>query len=523
MPQVFDAYMIIDWSASAQPTTGPNSIWVCCLEWVDGTLVQRMLSNPATRPFAEAQIADLMSDLAARNRVTLVGFDFAFGYPAGFAARLRPDLPDWRGVWKELKDRFGHDQAAASNRFTLAAEMNRALSGRGFPFWGCPATFHAEFLPHNKPDSHEYERSGLAEKRLTELRLPKTQPVWKLFTPGSVGSQTLLGIPHLFTLRTHPWLEGYTRVWPFETGLEVLERPGPEDWRLLLAEIYPSVVSPLIPPSAVKDAVQVKTLAEHFAHLDRDGRLAPLFAGDPALTAAERNLVEREEGWILGAEHCATPSIQTYVRDPDEIYRLSAARIRAEADLFELPADLHSTAIRIVHACGMPDVVADLAFSPDVAGAARAALAKGAPILVDSEMVSHGIIRRRLHGNTVVCTLHDPVTPGLARGKRTTRSAAAVELWRERMGGAVVAIGNAPTALFHLLELIADGAPRPAAILAFPVGFVGAAESKEALVHHASGIPYLTLHGRRGGSAMAAAAVNALSGPPEDGLTDALT
>lgn len=202
-----------------------------------------------------------------------------------------------------------------------------------------------------------------------------------------------------------------------------------------------------------------------------------------------------------------------YVRDPTEIYRRSFATIRAEADLARLPRDAEPLAVRIVHACGMTDIVADLEMSANAVAAGRAALAAGAPIFVDAEMVAHGIIRKRLAANNaVVCTLNDPVVPGLAKKLGTTRSAAAVELWRDRLDGAVVAIGNAPTALFHLLETIDAGGPMPALVLGFPVGFVGAVESKAELIARKGHPPFVALKGRRGGSAMAAAAVNALVG-----------
>jgi precorrin-8X/cobalt-precorrin-8 methylmutase len=201
-----------------------------------------------------------------------------------------------------------------------------------------------------------------------------------------------------------------------------------------------------------------------------------------------------------------------YLRDPAEITRRSFAIVQAEADLAALPPALAPVAVRLVHACGMPDIVADLAWHPDVAAAGRAALTAGAPVLADCRMVADGVTRARLPAdNPVICTLDDPEVPALARHLGTTRSAAAVELWGDRLAGALVAIGNAPTALYRLIELLAEGAPRPAAILAFPVGFVGAAESKEALIAADLGVPYLTLRGRRGGSALAAAAVNALA------------
>ncbi|MDN3516464.1 precorrin-8X methylmutase [Aquisalimonas lutea] len=199
-----------------------------------------------------------------------------------------------------------------------------------------------------------------------------------------------------------------------------------------------------------------------------------------------------------------------YERDGAAIYRQSFAIIQAEADLGRFPDTLVPAVVRMIHACGMTDVAADVGFAPGVAEAARRALDGGGPVLCDSEMVAHGITRARLPAaNPVVCTLRDERVAALAQELGTTRSAAALELWRDRLEGAVVAIGNAPTALFRLLEMLADGAPRPAAIIGIPVGFVGAIESKEALA--ARPFPYLTVFGRRGGSAMAAAAVNALA------------
>ncbi|WP_207484168.1 precorrin-8X methylmutase [Arenibaculum pallidiluteum] len=200
-----------------------------------------------------------------------------------------------------------------------------------------------------------------------------------------------------------------------------------------------------------------------------------------------------------------------YLRDPAAIYRQSFATIAAEAALDRLPPGLVPMATRLIHACGMTDLVDDLAWSPDVAEVATAALAAGAPVLADARMVASGIMAARMPaGNAVLCPLDDPAVPDLAARLGTTRSAAAVELWLPRLAGAVVAIGNAPTALFRLLELLDGGAPRPAAILAFPVGFVGAAESKQELARDPRGVPFATVLGRRGGSALAAAAVNAL-------------
>ena len=208
--------------------------------------------------------------------------------------------------------------------------------------------------------------------------------------------------------------------------------------------------------------------------------------------------------------------IHDYVRDGAEIYRRSFAIIRAEADLAGLEPVLERTVVRMIHACGMVDLTSDIVASPNFAITAEAALRDGAPILCDTNMVASGVTRSRLPaGNQVICTLGDPRVPALAAELGTTRTAAAVELWRPDLEGAVVAIGNAPTALFHLLDLVAAGGPRPAAVIGIPVGFVGAAESKVALTEHSSGLEHLVVTGRRGGSAVTVAAVNALASVAE--------
>ncbi|NKS31676.1 precorrin-8X methylmutase [Prescottella equi] len=201
-----------------------------------------------------------------------------------------------------------------------------------------------------------------------------------------------------------------------------------------------------------------------------------------------------------------------YIRDGAEIYRQSFATIRAESDLARFPADVSQAVVRMIHASGQVDLVDDVAFTPNVVADAREALRRGAPILCDAKMVAAGVTRKRLpRDNDVLCMLDDARVPVLAKAIDNTRSAAALELWGDKLDGAVVAIGNAPTALFHLLNLIEAGAPRPAAIVGGPVGFIGAMESKEALIEHPAGLEYLVVRGRRGGSAIAAAALNAIA------------
>jgi precorrin-8X/cobalt-precorrin-8 methylmutase len=208
--------------------------------------------------------------------------------------------------------------------------------------------------------------------------------------------------------------------------------------------------------------------------------------------------------------------VSTYIRDGAEIYRRSFATIRAEADLVGLEPVLERVVVRMIHACGMVDLAGDVVASAGFGGAGEAALRAGAPILCDTAMVSSGVTRARLPAdNEVVCTLSDPSVAALAAELGTTRTAAAMELWRERLGGSVVVVGNAPTALFRLLELIDEGVAPPAAVIGVPVGFIGAAESKLALAQNTAGLEYVVVNGRRGGSAMAAAAINALASAAE--------
>jgi precorrin-8X/cobalt-precorrin-8 methylmutase len=212
-----------------------------------------------------------------------------------------------------------------------------------------------------------------------------------------------------------------------------------------------------------------------------------------------------------------TPALSrfNYLRDGAEIYRRSFATIRAEADLARFTRDEEHVAVRMIHACGMIEIAGDLVFSIDAVGQARRALRQGAPILCDSKMLARGVIAARLpRGNEVICTLDDPSVASLAEELGNTRSAAALELWRGRLGGAVVAIGNAPTALFHLLDMLDEPSARPACVIGMPVGFVGAAESKVALITDAR-VPFIAIKGRKGGSAMAAAALNAIASESE--------
>jgi precorrin-8X/cobalt-precorrin-8 methylmutase len=531
---MFDTFVMVDWSAATVPRIGRDSIWIC---WraPDG----ERLANPPTRYAARALLGEWLAAATARGERVLLGFDFPFGYPKGFAAGLGLKGPPWRAVWDEIAKFIKDDEHNANNRFDVAAAFNERISGGKFPFWGCPAAPPRTYLG---PKHHRgHEQNGLAERRLIDEYMRGAQPCWKLLGAGSVGGQALTGIPVVLALRKDPRWRDRARIWPFETGLQ-----PPSDGVVVMAEVYPSLwaVSPV--GGEPKDAAQVRAVARFFAERDRAGELAAFFAGDPALTGEQRRLVEIEEAWTLGVTATnqrpitvATPAPHAnllpargekegsgrqkgegqnraearYLRDPAEISRRSFALIRGEADLSRFPRRLQPLALRLAHAAGDATILADLAWSRGAMAAGRKALAAAAPILVDSRMVEAGVAKERLSGrNAIVCKLRDPATASMAAAQGTTRSAAAVELWRPHLAGAVVAIGNAPTALFRLLEMLVEGAAKPAIILAFPVGFVGAAEAKAALAAFGHDVEFITLYGRRGGSALAAAAVNALAG-----------
>ncbi len=555
---LFDTYVIVDWSAASQPKTGRDSIWICRLG-ADGETV----CNPPTRHAARELLADMLAGASERGERVIAGFDFPFGYPAGFAARLGLTGTPWRVLWGEISKLVDDQPDNRNNRFFVGATLNRRVTnGQGrFPFWGCPVGFTHDFLGPRHHRGHT-SNEPLKERRLIDEWMVGAQPCWKLAYTGSVGSQVLTGIPVVRALRTDPRWADRARIWPFETELRL-----PDEARIVFAEVWPSwwKVRPELGPP--RDKAQVRTVAEIFAARDRAGDLAAWFAGSPNLTKAERQIIESEEAWTLGvtvpkrplraaatpppsddvvprllrfarndAEEAAKESCHrdeqsdeaiatrpsagrtrnttyAYLRNPAAIYRRSFALIRAEAGVARFPRPLRPLAVRLAHAAGDVALLDDLAWSRGAVAAGRRALMGGAAVLVDSAMVASGIARDRLPAaNPVICTLRDPAVAALAATHKTTRSAAAVELWRPHLAGSVVAIGNAPTALFRLLEILAAGADRPAVILGFPVGFVGAAEAKEALIGFGRGIAYVTLKGRRGGSALAAAAVNALQG-----------
>jgi len=291
---LFDAYLMVDWSAASKPAKGKDSIWWALLRRRGGEVQLTRRENPTTRASATEAIADALADLAAEGIRVLVGFDFPFGYPDGTAQRLGMVGLPWRHMWQEISDLLEDESNNANNRIDVAEGLNARISGEAFPFWGNVREEERTCLvrrgrrPHGEDD--------LTEWRLCDRRAKTTSSVWQLAGAGSVGSQVLTGVPRVWALRTDPRLAMVSGIWPFETGLAYDPR-----WQILFAEVYPSLVEPEPEADMVKDARQVRTIAAHFAALDEAGELGAFFAGDPALTPAERCIVEREEAWILGA------------------------------------------------------------------------------------------------------------------------------------------------------------------------------------------------------------------------------
>ncbi len=497
---LFDTAIMVDWSAASTPKRGKDSIWWAMTHYDADGLREAPRYNPATRGAAMTALADTLADLSAAGRRVLIGFDFPFGYPAGFAAALGKGGAPWRATWEMLAELIADDDSNDNNRFAVAATLNGRLAAGFGPFWGHPHGHHYAGLATKKPVIGR-------ERRLIEQRVQQAKAVWQLNGAGSVGGQALVGLPRLLALRQDPRLRDRTRVWPFETGLTA---PQVADGDIVIAEIYPSLVEP-DPREAVKDAGQVRAVANHLARADQAGTLAAMF-GVAGLSADQRRAVETEEAWILGVD----PETKTEEppRTPEAITAASFAMIDEAVDLSGVAEDLRPLAARLVHSCGDAAIVDRLRASDTAAQHGMAALAQGATVLTDAEMVARGVTRRFLPAeNTVMCTLGLGTVAGAAQRGETTRSAAAVEAWPPWLEGAVVAIGNAPTALFRLLQGLEDGWPRPALVIGMPVGFVGAAEAKDALAEAGDkmGLAYITLRGRAGGSALAAAAVNALA------------
>jgi len=290
---LFDAYLMVDWSANASPKTGADSIWYAEYRREGRRLARSALANPPTRAAATAEITARIAALAKAGRRVLAGFHFPFGFPAGTARKLGLAGIPWQAIWRLLADSIEDADSNANNRFEVGARLNERMSGAAFPFWGHPPRRSLRHLGPRKPRPH---RPGEpAERRLCDDRAPRAQPVWKLAYAGSVGSQALTGIPRVRQIRNDLRLAGSSRIWPFETGLA-----DDPDAQVVLAEVYPSLFATDPLDGLPKDAGQVTATARGLGDRDTDGGLARLLAGDPGLSVDERTAVESEEAWILG-------------------------------------------------------------------------------------------------------------------------------------------------------------------------------------------------------------------------------
>jgi hypothetical protein len=296
--RLFSAFIIVDWSAASKPTTGADSIWIGVLKRDLRFRMAFESYNPPTRAEAEKRLAIILDDLKKRGERALLGFDFSLGFPRGLAEGLKlPGDPPWRAVWDQI-DKMAKDTVDnTNNRFGVGAEINRRLTGGPFPFWGCPPKDALTTLQPKRSRAHGPD--DLPEFRHAEVAAKGSASIWKLYYNGSVGGQSILGIPAVRRLKLARG-EG-VRAWPFETGFKALTEADLDGVEVVVAEVYPSLLKVQAAAGEVKDLAQVRAVAEHFARLDEAGKLAALFAPPPG-TAPDVVLdAEREEGWILGA------------------------------------------------------------------------------------------------------------------------------------------------------------------------------------------------------------------------------
>jgi hypothetical protein len=297
--RLFNAYVIVDWSAASKPNTGADSVWIGVLKRDVRFRLAFEAFNPATRAAAETKLVAVLDDLQKRGERALVGFDFPLGFPRGFAGALKlTAAPPWRAAWDQL-DKMVKDKADnTNNRFGVASEINRRMTGGPFPFWGCPPKDALTTLQPKRTRAHG--PGDLPELRHAEVAAKGASSIWKLYYNGSVGGQAILGIPAVRRLRLK--YGEALRVWPFETGFKTLDEGDLTGVAIVAAEVYPSLIKTTPAAGEVKDHAQVRATAEHFARLDETGRLGAAFGHSKTAPADLVVDAETEEGWILGAE-----------------------------------------------------------------------------------------------------------------------------------------------------------------------------------------------------------------------------
>jgi hypothetical protein len=300
--RLFNAYVMVDWSAAATAKTGKDSIWIGVLKRDIRFRPTFEAHNPPTRAAAEKQLLEIMADLRRRNDRSLIGFDFALGYPAGAAEMLKLKTPTWDAMWAFLSANIVDKADNTNNRFAVASKMNRLMTDQPYPFWGAPAKDAQRWLTTTKPAvPSDFPLATLRRTETVTQGASKggAKSVWQVFGNGTVGSQTLVGVPAV--RRFLDAMGGKAKVWPFETGWKELTPVDVHPLEAVVAEIYPSLVPAKPEAGEIADRAQVRTLCEHFAKMDEQGRLGAAFAPDSDVDEATREVVEREEGWILGA------------------------------------------------------------------------------------------------------------------------------------------------------------------------------------------------------------------------------
>ncbi len=294
---IFDTYIFVDWSASKVPKLGKDSIWICRLRRTQSGAENQRVWNVGTRQAALEELLDILEYEVIADRRVLIGFDICYGFPAGTARLLRLKGEPWREIWDLLDRRLVEGPNNGNNRFDVAAGLNRQMSGRALPFWACPPGKEQVFLKQHR--QRRAKDWALAEFREVDMRLKSAHSVWKLYTTGAVGGQTLTGIPVLKAIRNGRTLAGRSKIWPFETGFlnpaDLVDR-----WNIIHAETYLSLIPVKLRTGQIKDEEQVKAHARYFARLDRDGTLGSLFEGPQDLSATTLRSVLTEEGWTLG-------------------------------------------------------------------------------------------------------------------------------------------------------------------------------------------------------------------------------
>jgi hypothetical protein len=301
VPRLFNAYVMVDWSAAASPKTGKDSVWIGVLKRDTRFRLAFEAFNPPTRQAGEAKLREVLADLRRRSEKALIGFDFPLGFPAGTGSRLQLKEPDWKGMWAFLASNVADKADNTNNRFAVAAKMNRLMTDEARPFWGAPARDTQRWLASTKPENHSADLPPLF--RRTEIvardlgRAAKS--VWQIFGNGTVGGQSIVGVPAVKRLKDE--LGDKLLVWPFATGWREVTPEDLDGREAVVVEVYPSLHNAKVEPGEVPDRAQVRAAAEHFARLDEAGKLGEKFAPPPAATPEEVQQVEREEGWILGA------------------------------------------------------------------------------------------------------------------------------------------------------------------------------------------------------------------------------